>query len=99
MAVEISITTTVLPGGKIELISPEFIAGQQATIHITLEEAHTPVSNPNIEQPSPINRRAFMQLPLAERRRLLSEQADILAADYDQDPDWQQLQADDFVDY
>ncbi len=37
MTIEIAIKTTVLPGGKIEIIAPELIAGQQATVIIKVE--------------------------------------------------------------
>ena len=38
MPIEISIRTTILPGGKIELSSPEFVAGQQATVLVMIED-------------------------------------------------------------
>ena len=38
MSIEISMTTTILPGGKIELSSPEFVAGQQATVLVKIED-------------------------------------------------------------
>jgi hypothetical protein len=37
MTIEIAIKTTVLPGGKIEIIAPELIAGQQATVIVKVE--------------------------------------------------------------
>jgi Zn-dependent peptidase ImmA (M78 family)/DNA-binding XRE family transcriptional regulator len=46
-----------------------------------------------------VERRAFMKLPLEERRRLLAEQAEKLVAHYDQDSEWRDLEAGDFVDY
>jgi hypothetical protein len=37
MTIEIEVKTTVLPGGKIEIIAPELIAGQQATVIVKIE--------------------------------------------------------------
>ncbi len=43
-------------------------------------------------------RRAFMQLPIEARRRILAQQAEGIADGYEQDPDWKEFQAGDFVD-
>ncbi len=37
MTIEIAIKTTVLPRGKIEIIAPELVAGQHATVIIKVE--------------------------------------------------------------
>ena len=42
-------------------------------------------------------RRAFMQLPLADRRRLLAEQAERMAAHYQPDPERDLWQGGDFA--
>ena len=39
MAIELRMKTRVLPGGKIEISAPELIAGQEATIVVTVEES------------------------------------------------------------
>lgn len=39
MAIEVRVKTKVLPGGKIEISAPELIAGQEATIVVTIEDA------------------------------------------------------------
>jgi hypothetical protein len=44
-------------------------------------------------------RRAFLQLPLEERRRILAEQAEAMALHYQQDTEWQELQAGDLIEY
>jgi hypothetical protein len=44
-------------------------------------------------------RRAFMMLPLEERRRRLAEQAEKAAAYYEQDPEWRELQGGDIIEY
>jgi uncharacterized protein YuzE len=45
------------------------------------------------------DRRAFLQLPLEERRRILGEQAEAMALHYQQDTEWQELQAGDLIEY
>lgn len=53
-----------------------------------------------MDQPlSLVERRALMKLPLMERRRVLAEQAARVAAHYDSDTEWQELQGGDIVDY
>jgi Zn-dependent peptidase ImmA (M78 family)/transcriptional regulator with XRE-family HTH domain len=54
---------------------------------------------PHSESLESIERQAFMQLPLAERRRILGDQADQMSGFYEQNQDWQDLQGDDFIDY
>jgi transcriptional regulator with XRE-family HTH domain len=44
-------------------------------------------------------RRAFMKLPLEERRRILAEQAEKMAAYYKQDLEWKDLQGGDIIEY
>lgn len=44
-------------------------------------------------------RRSLLQQPLAERRRLLAEQANAMETHYNQNPEWQELMAGDIVDY
>jgi Zn-dependent peptidase ImmA (M78 family) len=46
-----------------------------------------------------IERRAFMELPLEERRRLLAEQAARLAEHYAQDTEWREIGEGDIVEY
>ena len=46
-----------------------------------------------------IERKAFMKLPLEERRRLLAQQAEKLLEHYEQDNDWKDLEAGDIVEY
>lgn len=45
------------------------------------------------------DRRAFLQLPLEERRRILAEQAQAMAQHYQQDAEWQELQAGALIEY
>ena len=43
-------------------------------------------------------RRAFLKLPLAERRRILARQAKEMAAHYEKDVSWKELETGDIVD-
>ncbi|HZS79730.1 MAG TPA: hypothetical protein VFA41_24175 [Ktedonobacteraceae bacterium] len=38
MAIEVRVQTVVLPGGRIEISTPELVPGQQATVTITVED-------------------------------------------------------------
>jgi Zn-dependent peptidase ImmA (M78 family)/DNA-binding XRE family transcriptional regulator len=53
---------------------------------------------PSLANSPLLPRRAALALTLAERRQLLAEQANQLAATYTPDPDWQALQGDDILD-
>ena len=48
---------------------------------------------------SPIERRAFLKLPLEERRRIMAAQAAKVAPAYAQEAEWQGWQGGDIVDY
>lgn len=53
-------------------------------------------------QPAPLSfqdRRAFLKLPLAERRRLLAQQAEQMVAHYEEDSEWREFLEGDLVDY
>ncbi len=41
MAIEVRVKTVVLPGGRIEISTPELIPGQQATVVVTVEDKET----------------------------------------------------------
>lgn len=56
----------------------------------------------NIEMPikyKNLSRREFMKLPVEERRRILAEQAELMLIHYQQDKEWQELEAGDLIDY
>lgn len=46
-----------------------------------------------------VERRAFMKLPLEERRKILAEQMEKMMDHYKQDSEWKELQAGDLVEY
>lgn len=41
MSTAIQIETTILPGGRIDISSPELVSGQKARVFVIIEEAHT----------------------------------------------------------
>ncbi|WP_036833185.1 MULTISPECIES: hypothetical protein [Planktothrix] len=45
------------------------------------------------------SRREFMQLPLEERRNILAKQAEAMLSHYQEDREWQELEAGDLIDY
>lgn len=45
------------------------------------------------------SRREFMQLPLEERRIILAKQAEVMLQHYQEDREWQELEAGDLIDY
>jgi|AGSF01.1.fsa_nt_gi hypothetical protein len=45
------------------------------------------------------SRREFMQLPLEERRNILARQAEVMLQHYQEDREWQELEAGDLIDY
>ena len=91
----------VLPGGRIEIVSPELTPGAHAEV-IVLEKAERMLGKPpETETQEPlglVQRRAFMKLPLQERRRILAEQADRMAGRYKQDAEVRDLGGGDFLD-
>lgn len=68
---------------------------------ITQEEAERMLGEDlEMEQPlSLIERRAFMNLPLEERRRILAEQAKKMVSHYAQDSEWKDFQGGDIIEY
>ena len=49
MAIEVRVKTIVLPGGKIEISTPELIPGKHATVVVTIED------NESVQQPHVID--------------------------------------------
>ncbi len=91
----------VLPGGRIEIESPELTPGAHAEV-IVLERAERDTGKRRavgVQGPLGLaQRRAFMRLPMQERRRILAEQADRMAGHYEQDEEVRDLGGGDFVD-
>src|SRR5437763_861475 len=75
--------TATVPGvfrrGKLELIEePQGL--REGRVTVTIGEEPEPQS-----EVTTIDRRSFLRLPLAERRRIIKEQADKFAAHYETD--------------
>jgi hypothetical protein len=69
--------------------------------NMTLEDA---IANFLQQLPEPASdslewRKSILKLPIAERRRILAEQAEAIAFHYEQDTEWKELQAGDIVEY
>jgi hypothetical protein len=59
------------------------------------------ISNTTSEQEklNNISRREFMKLSLEERRRILAQQTEAMLPHYQQNREWQELEAGDLIDY
>jgi hypothetical protein len=47
MAIEVRVKTVVLPGGKIEISTPELIPGRRVTVVVTIE-GNEPIEQPHV---------------------------------------------------
>lgn len=77
------VQTTILPGHRIEIVSPELPEGGRADVLVVLGGSAGSLDT---------DARDLMQLPLEARRRILAAQAEALVGHYDDDPDrelWQ----------
>lgn len=78
--------------------SPEAIVTQAVISYL-----QTQLSSKDLSQTQSFlsldQRRAFLKLPLEERRRILQAQAETLIAHYETDTEWQELQAGDLIEY
>lgn len=75
-------TTTIQAGNRLEIDLPNFPIGQTVEVIIITE-------TPNVD-PQPIDRSAFLNLPIADRRRILEQQAEAALPYYQQDTEWQE---------
>lgn len=74
------LTATVQKGNRLEIILPSLPEGQ--TIEVILIVPETVPSQS-------IDRQAFRQLPIEERRRILTQQAEAMKDYYQEDKEWQ----------
>lgn len=93
------ITTTVLPGHKIEIDVPSIAIGQSVEVLVLTPETSANDSSEQEENLSLEQRIAFLKLPISERRRILQEQADTMITHYQQNSEWQELMSGDIIDY
>jgi hypothetical protein len=77
------LTTTVQPGNRLELDLPTLIVGQSVEVILIVPDSAAPTS-------ATVDRRALLKLPLADRRRMMAQQAEAALPYYEQDPEWQE---------
>ena len=79
--------------GTLELLEePKGLRDGRVRVTIEQEPEVKPTNAPG-------NRRAFLGLPLEERRRILKEQADLMASHYEQAGEWREWLSGDIVEY
>ncbi len=86
------LTTTVLPGNKIEIQTPALNVGQSVEIVVLIPESSQ--SELSLE-----DRIAFLKLPLSERQKILKEQAEFMVDHYQENSEWKELLSNDIIDY
>lgn len=77
------LTTTIKAGNRLEIDLPNVPIGQTVEV-IIITETETPTD------PQSIDRSAFLKLPIADRRRILEQQAESALPHYQQDTEWQE---------
>ncbi|MFM7384529.1 MAG: hypothetical protein ACKO1W_15980 [Microcystaceae cyanobacterium] len=86
------LTTTVLPGNKIEIQTPDLNVGQSVEIFVLIPDS----SQSELSLEDRIN---FLKLPLFERQKILKEQAELMVNHYQENSEWQELLTNDIIDY
>ena len=77
------LTTTVQPGSRLEIALADLPVGQTVEVIVIIPERDRPAA-------TGLDRRAFVKLPMAERRQILAAQAEAMREHYAQDTDWQE---------
>jgi hypothetical protein len=81
-----------------ELLKAEGLTGMAASTPLdTVTEKY--VADTDTAPLTLAERQAFFKRPLAERQRLLAEQAEAMQKHYEQDADWQDLMVGDIIEY
>jgi hypothetical protein len=93
------ITAKVLPGNKLEIQAPNLLVGQTVEVIILVPEFSSYSSATEDQTLSLDQRLAFFRLPIVERRRILTSQAEAIIDHYQQDSEWQELMAGDIINY
>ena len=84
------LTTTIQAGNRLEIDLPNFPIGQTVEV-IIITEAPNLDPQSIVGEASPlVNRSAFLKLPIADRRRILEQQAEAALPHYQQDTEWQE---------
>ncbi|WP_211167653.1 hypothetical protein [Pseudanabaena yagii] len=86
------ITATVLDGNRLEIETPDLPIGQ--TIEVILVIPETLQASLTLS-----DRYAFLKLPIAERQKVLSMQAEAMIEHYENNTEWKDLMTGDIVEY
>jgi hypothetical protein len=78
------LTTTVLPGNKIEIQTPDLNVGQSVKIVVLIPESSQ--SEFFLE-----DRITFLKLPLFKRQKILKEQAESMINHYQENSEWKEI--------
>ncbi|NJK54660.1 MAG: hypothetical protein HC939_01170 [Pleurocapsa sp. SU_5_0] len=78
------LTAVVKSPNRLEIEVSDLSIGQTVELIVITDDRLANQSSSQIE------RRAFLQLPLAERRRILERQAELALPEYQQDTQWQE---------
>ena len=80
-------TTTIKEGHRLEISTPTLAVGETVEVIVIVAE-HSSSRSEGDADLSSIDRHKFMKLPMAERRRILAQQAEDIAEHYEQDAEW-----------
>lgn len=83
-------------------IAAEEVEGDRIEAFISERKSQKRQTDMALEIPTLANypsRQEFMQLPLEERRNILAKQAEVMLQHYQEDREWQELEAGDLIDY
>jgi hypothetical protein len=79
------LTATVQSGNRLEIDLPDIPVGQTVEVILIVAE-----KDPTSEPIQSIDRKAFLKLPLEERRRILEQQSEAAVEYYQQDQEWKE---------
>ena len=84
------ITATVLDGNRLEIETPDLPIGQTIEVILVIPET--------LQAPLTLSDRyAFLKLPIAERQKVLSMQAEAMIEHYENNTEWKDLMTGDIV--
>lgn len=86
------LTSTIQEGNRLEIDLPSLPVGQKVEVIILIisEPETKPAALLADRESFTNNRKAFLRLPMAERGRILEQQAELALAHYQQDSEWQE---------
>jgi hypothetical protein len=91
------LTTKVLPGNKIEIQYENLTEGRTVEVVIIISEPSNSIFSEKEESLSLEERKAFLKLPIAERRRIMEAQAEKMLSHYEEDSKWKELMTGDII--